>query len=49
MLPPGHNRLGMEDKKMDDLAEGDGGLEMRFLSGAVFDVGWLPSVLSSVN
>ncbi len=33
---------GARIQKMAELAEGARGLEMRFLSGAVFDVGRLP-------
>jgi len=34
----GSGRRGMQ--KMAELAEGDGGKELRVLSGAVYDAGW---------
>ncbi len=45
--PPGHNRSGMVDIKMTDPAEGARGLEMRFLSGVVFNARRLPGGISA--
>jgi hypothetical protein len=47
MRTPNHNRSGTVGKMMADYAEGTRGLERRFLSGTVFDAGWLPEGISA--